>query len=188
LLPGRWILGGAMMAVGASFDWLRSQVLGDRWSSEELFAEAAATAPGASGLVFLPYLAGERSPIWDDTARGVFCGLRLDHGRGHLARAVLEGGAMALRHVAAPIADAGIPIHELRLAGRPANSRVWSQIKSDVLNVPAVVPDVLDASVLGAATIAAVGAGLAPDLDSAIEAMRGDRERFVPQPATHATY
>jgi xylulokinase len=188
LLPGRWILGGAMMAVGASLDWLRSQVLGDRWSTDELFAEAVGVGPGAGGLVFLPYLAGERSPIWDDTARGVFCGLRLDHRRGHLARAVLEGGAMALRHVATPIAEAGIPIHELRLAGRPANSRVWSQIKSDVLDVPAVVPEVLDAGVLGAATIAAVGARLLPDLDTAIEAMRGDRERFVPQPASRATY
>jgi xylulokinase len=177
-----------MMAVGASLDWLRSQVLGDRWSTDELFAEAAGVGPGAGGVVFLPYLAGERSPIWDDTARGVFCGLRLDHGRGHLTRAVLEGGAMALRHVAAPIADAGVPIRELRLAGRPANSRVWSQIKSDVLNVPAVVPEVLDASVLGAATIAAVGAGRLPDLDSAIEAMRADRERFGPQPATRLTY
>jgi xylulokinase len=188
LLPDRWVLGGAMMAIGSSLEWLARSVLAERWTITELIEEAAGIAPGAGGLVFLPYLAGERSPIWDDRARGVFCGLRLEHGRAHLVRAVLEGGAFALRHVAAPIADAGVRITELRVAGRPASSRVWTQIKRDVLAVPATVPRVLDASVLGAATIAAVGARLLPDLDAAIAAMRGDRERFEPRPEHGPTY
>lgn len=188
LFPGRWILGGAMMAIGASLTWLRTQVLDDRWTTDELLVAAATVAPGADGLVFLPYLAGERSPIWDGQARGVLFGLRLDHGRAHLVRAVLEGGALALRHVAAPITAAGLPIRELRLAGRPASSRTWTQIKADVLGVPTVAPLVLDAAVLGAATIAAVGAGLLPDLAQAAVRMRGDRERFSPRPETQAAY
>ena len=188
LVPGRWVLGGAMMAIGASLTWLCSQVLGDRWSMDELFAAADAIAPGADGLVFLPYLAGERSPIWDEHARGVFCGLRLNHDRGHLVRAVLEGGALALRHVATPILSAGLPIHELRLAGRPASSRTWAQIKSDVLGVPTVAPVVLDAAVLGAAAIAAVGGGLVVDLAHAASRMRGDRERFTPRDEARAVY
>ncbi len=188
LLPDRWILGGAMMAIGASLEWLRARVLGEQVTMDQLFAEAAAVSPGADGLVFLPYLAGERSPIWDEDARGVLAGLRLDHGRGHIARAVLEGGAFALRHVATPIAEAGVPITELRLAGRPASSGAWAQIKSDVLGVPAVMPAVLDAGVLGAATLAAVGAGLFPDLDAAVGALRGDRQRFMPRPETRTTY
>jgi xylulokinase len=188
LLPGRWILGGAMMAIGASFDWLRRVVLGDRVTAEDLFAEAERAAPGLGGLIFLPYLSGERSPIWDEDARGVFVGLRIDHDRGALVRAVLEGGALALRHVAAPIAEAGTPIRELRLSGRPATSRTWSQIKADVLGVPAVIPDVLEASVLGAAMLAAVGAGLLSDLDAAAAAMHHEQRRLKPRPETRATY
>jgi xylulokinase len=188
LLPERWILGGAMMAIGASLDWLRVDVLGNRWPIEELFAQAADTPPGALGLVFLPYLAGERSPIWDDAARGAFVGLGLGQSRGHLVRAVLEGGALALRHVAAPIVEAGFAITDLRLAGRPARSGLWAQIKADVLGVPTIEPTVAEAGVLGAATLAAVGAGRFDDLDSAIGAMRGDRQVWQPRSETRATY
>jgi xylulokinase len=188
LLPDRWIVGGAMSAIGASFDWLRRAAFAGTASADELLAAAGEAPPGADGLLFLPYLAGERSPIWDDDARGAFVGLRTTHGRGDLVRAVLEGGAFALRHVAAPIAAAGVPIGELRLAGRPATSEVWSQIKSDVLGVPAVTPAVVDASVFGAATIAAVGVGAHPDLETAIAAMRADRRRYRPEPATRAVY
>jgi len=122
-LPGRWILGGAMAALGASVDWLRSAVLGDRWSPDELFLAAASVPPGAGGLLFLPYLAGERAPIFDEAARGAFVGLTLGHGSAHLARAVLEGTAFAVRHVAEPIVAAGIPCVS---SGRPAARRRWT--------------------------------------------------------------
>ncbi len=87
-------------------------------------AEAAATPPGADGLVFLPYLAGERSPIWDPEARGVLAGLTLGHGRGHIARAIVEASALAIRHVAAPMLAAGVEVTEMRVCGGPARSRV----------------------------------------------------------------
>ena len=122
-LPGLWVVGGAMAALGASVDWMRSAVLGDRWTPDELFLAAAGVAPGADGLVFLPYLAGERAPIFDEEARGVLFGLTLAHGPEHLARAALEGAAFALRHVAEPLAAAGAPVRELRLAGRPSAGR-----------------------------------------------------------------
>jgi xylulokinase len=188
LLADRWVVGGAMMAIGSSFDWLREAVLGGRWSADELFAEAASTPPGADGLVFLPYLAGERSPIWDDDARGVFVGLSARHSRGHLVRAVLEGGAYALRHVASLVAAAGPSIRELSLAGRPATSHVWSQIKADVLGVPTVTSVVPDASVLGAATLGAVGAGMFPDLAAAVRAMKRAGDRYDPNPAVRVRY
>ena len=89
---------------------------------------------------------------------------------------------------AEPVAAAGVPIHALRLAGRPATSHVWSQIKADILGVPTITPQVVDASVLGAAMIAAVGADAHPDLSTAITAMRADRARFEPRPETRATY
>ncbi|HYM84908.1 MAG TPA: FGGY-family carbohydrate kinase, partial [Candidatus Dormibacteraeota bacterium] len=119
-LAGLWLVGGAMAATGRALDWLRDDVLGGAFSTEGLLEAAAATPAGANGLVFLPYLAGERSPIWDPSARGVFAGLTLRHGRGHLVRAVLEGAAFALRDVATPIKAAGLGIERLRVCGGPA--------------------------------------------------------------------
>lgn len=187
-IRGRWILGGAMAATGAAVDWLRSAVLGDRWTPDELFAAAAAVPAGAEGLVFLPYLAGERAPIFDEAARGAFVGLTLAHGPGHLARAVLEGGAFAVRHVAEPIRAAGLPLNAVRLAGRPTPGDLWARIKADVLGVPAAIPAVGDTAVMGAAILAAVGVGAAPDMAAGVEAMTSIVRQLEPDPALHARY
>jgi xylulokinase len=187
-LPGLWVLGGAMAATGASLEWLAGAVLGGQWSIDALIDEAAAVPAGAGGLVFLPYLAGERSPIWDERASGAFVGLRLDHGRGHLVRAVLEASAFAVRHVAAPIVEAGIAVADLRLAGRPATNRTWAQIKSDVSDLPVLLPRTPETSVLGAAMLAAVGAGLMSNLTEAVERMASTATRLEPRPETRATY
>jgi xylulokinase len=187
-LPGRWILGGAMAALGASVDWLRSAVLGERWTADELFAAAAAVPAGADGLVFLPYLAGERAPIFDEAARGAFVGLTLAHGPAHLARAVLEGGAFAVRHVAEPILAAGFPLRELRPAGRPAPGDLWARIKADVLGVPAAIPAIGETAALGAALLAAAGVGAVPDLEAGVAAMTASARRLEPDPAAHARY
>jgi xylulokinase len=187
-LPGRWIVGGAMAALGASLDWLRFTVLGDAWSLEALFADAAAVPPGSDGLVFLPYLAGERAPIFDDTARGAFAGLTLGHRRGHLVRAVLEGAAFATRHVAEPLAAAGAPVTELRLAGRPTPGDLWGRIKADVLGVTAAVPEIGETAVLGAAILAAVGIGAVPDLETGVERMTAVARRIDADPGLRAVY
>jgi xylulokinase len=182
-LPGRWAVGGAMAALGASVDWLRSAVLADLWSADELFVPA-----GAEGLVFLPYLAGERAPIFDEEARGAFVGLTLAHGRAHLFRAVLEGAAFAMRHVAEPLAVAGAPASELRLAGRPSPGDLWARIKADVLGVPAIIPAVGETAVLGAAIIAAAGVGAMPSLEAGVASMAAIARRLEPDPATRAAY
>lgn len=187
-LPGLWVMGGAMAALGASVDWLRATVLGERWTAEELFAEAASVPAGAEGLVFLPYLAGERAPLFDDAARGAFAGLTLTHGRGHLVRAVLEGAAFAMRHVAEPLAVAGAPVRELRLAGRPTPGDLWGRIKADVLGVPVAVPAVGETGVMGAAIIAAAGIGAVRDLEAGVVAMTSIARRLGPEPATRAVY
>ena len=187
-LPGRWAVGGAMAALGASVGWLRSSVLADRWSAEELFAEAASLPAGAEGLIFLPYLAGERAPLFDEDARGAFVGLTLAHGRAHLFRAVLEGVAFAMRHVAEPLALAGAPVLELRLAGRPSPGDLWARIKADVLGVPAIIPAVGETAVLGAAIIAAAGVGALPDLEAGVASMAPIARRLEPDPATRAAY
>ncbi len=187
-LPGRWAVGGAMAALGASVDWLRATVLGDRWTMAELFAEAAEVPPGADGLLFLPYLAGERAPVFDEAARGAFAGLTLAHGRGHLVRAVLEGAAYAMRHVAEPLAAAGAPMTSLRLAGRATPGDLWGRIKADALGVPVIVPAVGETAVVGAAVLAATGSGAVPDLASAVAAMTGSARRLLPDPAARAVY
>jgi xylulokinase len=187
-LPGMWAVGGAMAALGASLDWLRGSVLGDRWTLDELFAEAAAVPAGAGGVTFLPYLAGERAPVFDESARGAFVGLGLEHGRGHLVRAVLEGAAYAMRSVAEPLAAAGAPVRELRLAGRPTPGDLWARIKADVLGVPVAIPVVGETAVLGAAILAAAGSGAAADLDAAVAAMTAVARRVVPDPAARAPY
>jgi xylulokinase len=187
-LDGRWLVGGAMAATGRALDWLRDDVLGGDLTTDELLAAAASTPPGAEGLVFLPYLAGERSPIWDASARGVFAGLTLRHERGHLARAVLEGAAFALRDVAEPIRAAGYPIHDLRVCGGPARSEAWNRIKADVLGVPVEVPAVTDTAMLGAAILGAVAIGAEADFPSAIASMVRVERRIEPDAATQATY
>ena len=187
-LPGLWVVGGAMAATGAAIDWLRGPVLHDRWTTDELFAAAAATEPGADGLLFLPYLAGERAPIFDEQARGAFVGLTLGHGHGHLARAVLEGAAFAIRDVAEPLAAAGAPVRELRLAGRPSPGDLWARIKADVLGVPVAIPVIGDTAVLGAAVLAAAGVGAAPDLATGVASMTSVDRRIAPDPAAHARY
>lgn len=187
-LPGLWAVGGAMAALGASVDWLRTGVLGDRWTLDELFAEAAAVPAGADGLVFLPYLAGERAPVFDEGARGAFAGLTLAHGRAHLVRAVLEGAAYSMRHVAEPLAVAGAPVRSLRLAGRPTPGDLWARIKADVMGVPAIIPAVGETAVVGAAILAAAGVGAVPDLAAGVAAMTGIARRIEPDPATLGVY
>lgn len=177
-----------MAATGAALDWLRGQVLDDALAPDDLFREAATVEPGSGGLIFLPYLAGERAPIFDEGARGVFAGLNLTHGRAHLVRSVLEGAAFALRDVASPIVAAGAPILELRLAGRASAGDLWARIKADVLGVPVTIPTIGETSVLGAAILAAAGIGAVPDLASGVAAMTSVARRIDPDPATRDRY
>jgi xylulokinase len=174
---GRWLLLGAMVASGGSLRWLRDLLGGG--SFDALTAEAEAEPPGASGLVFLPYMMGERSPIWDSDARGVFLGLTLASGRGALVRAVLEGAAFALRHNVEVAASAGIDVAELRSVGGGAQSRLWSQIKADVLGVPVLLPETSIGAPFGDAALACVAAGLQTDVRGLVGTVRV-RERFEP--------
>jgi len=183
--PGRWLLLGAMVASGGSLRWLRD-LLGEQ-SFDSLTAEAEAEPAGANGLVFLPYMMGERSPIWDSDARGVFVGLSLASGRGSLVRAVLEGAAFAVRHNVEVAAAAGIQIGDLRSVGGGARSRLWSQIKADVVGVPVLLPETSIGAPFGDAALAVVAAGLHPDVRGLVQRVRV-RERFEPRPEAARRY
>jgi xylulokinase len=187
-LPGLWLVGGAMAATGAALDWFRDAVLAGRFSSADLLAEAAAVPAGAEGLLFLPYLAGERSPIWDPAARGAFAGLTLAHGRSAMTRSILEAAAFALRHVATPILEAGGQVDRMRVCGGPAHDPTWNQIKADVTGFRVEVPRILETAVVGSAILAATGVGAQPDLPAAIRAMATIDHVVEPDPANRDAY
>jgi xylulokinase len=187
-LPGLFSVGGAMAATGAALDWFAHDVLGGSVSIDRLIEEAAVVPAGADGLVFLPYLAGERSPIWDPAARGAFVGLTLRHARAHMTRAILEAAALAIRHVAAPMLDAGIRVTAMRACGGPAAADAWNQIKADVTGFTVEVPRVRETAAMGAAILAAVGVGAHAGLQAAIESMTSIDRRFVPDPQRMRVY
>jgi xylulokinase len=191
-LPGLWVIGGAMTATGKSLEWfadvVRGLESGTGSATEDLIGQAASIAPGSDGLIFLPYLAGERSPIWDPLARGAFVGLTLSHGREHLVRAILEAAALALRHVASSIVAAGVRIDEVRVSGGTARSDTWNQIKADVLGAPVAVPEVRETAVLGAAIIAARERGWHDGTLEAVRSMVRIDHRLESNPANRAVY
>ena len=187
-LAGLYSVGAAMAATGRALDWFRDDVLGGTVTTDALLVEAAATPPGADGLVFLPYLAGERSPIWDPEARGVLAGLTLGHGRGHVARAILEASALAIRHVAVPMLAAGVRVTEMRVCGGPARSPVWNQVKADVTGFTVAVPDVLETAVLGSAILGACAIDAYADLPTAIAGMTRIHHRIEPDRSLAPVY
>jgi xylulokinase len=170
-LPGTWHLMGVMLSAAGSLRWLRDTVAPGR-PFDELVAEAEAVPPGADGLVFLPYLTGERTPHPDPLARGAFVGLTVRHGPGHLVRAVLEGVAFGLRDGFDLVrATAPDPIRELRASGGGTRSALWRRIVADVLGTPLALTATAEGAAAGAAVLAAVGAGWHPDVQAAADAM-----------------
>jgi xylulokinase len=157
---------GTMQAAGKSIDWARG--LFNIESNAAFDGEAALTPPGSDGLVFLPYIDGERSPIFDACARGVFFNIDSHHQRSHFVRSVLEGISYALCSILAVYRESGA-VSELRLIGGGANSKLWRQILADILGVEIRITDVHADSItsLGVALAAGVGAGVYKNLDEA---------------------
>jgi len=186
LVPGTYIIGGAFVAGGRAMDWWAGIAADGDLPQALRFAEAA--PPGSGGLVCLPFLAGERSPIWDPTASGAILGLTFEHGSSHLARAVIEGTAYELRLLAEAVLATGARIDELRVCGGQAQSRLWNQIKADVIGLPASVPRLPEVALMGDAICAAVGAGFYADLQSAAETMVQVGEVLEPNVASRVTY
>lgn len=177
-------LGGTLS--GALQEWFRSIAAPDT-AFETLDAEAAAVPAGAEGLRLLPYLQGERTPVWDAGARGAFVGLSLVHGRGHLYRAVLEGVAVSFRHCAEVAAEKGPRLREVIAVNGGARSAVWRQILCDALGVPLYyVPDGA-AAPTGGALLAGIAVGLVDGVDAA-RRWRPALVRHVPDAARTEIY
>jgi xylulokinase len=173
---------------GGSVQWF-GDMLGIK--QKDLFGmldqEAAATPAGAEGLVFLPYLMGERTPIWDSQARGVFLGLANSHSRGHLFRAVLEGVAFGYRQMLEILIERDNPLTEIIAINGGARSPLWRQIFADVLEVPIRWRPNSGGTMLGGAYLAAVGSGIQKDFTGLAAWLEPTLDTF-PNPAHAEVY
>jgi xylulokinase len=187
VVDGTWFAMAVMLSAAGSLGWLHD-VIGDV-PYETLLAEAAACPPGADGVSFLPYLSGERSPYPDPDARGAFTGLALGHGRGAIARAVLEGVAFGLRDVLDVVSDAtGARPQTARLSGGGARGELWPAIFASALDLPLTRVTVDEGAALGAALLGGVAAGMWADTQEAVAAAVRTGETVEPDPAWVAVY
>jgi xylulokinase len=184
-IPGRWHVMGVTQAAGLSLRWLRDRLglsaEGDR-AYEKLIAEAADVAPGSDGVLWAPYLMGERTPHLDPNVRGALMGLAASHTRGHIVRAVLEGVAFSLRDSFTIFSELALPVEKVRLGGGGARSPLWRQIQADVYGqaVETVVTE--EGAGYGAALLAGVGAGVWRSVDEACDAVVRGAQVTQPDP------
>jgi gluconokinase len=205
LAEGRWVVGAAINNAGIVYAWLRDQLAGAASAAgrgqgsgvggqgsgeidlEDMNRWAAEVPAGSLGLLFLPYLAGERSPNWNASARGLLFGLSLAHDYRHLARATLEGVGYRMRTIFEPMEEVAGPAHEIRATGGFIRSPLWLQIVCDVLGRDFLVTDSPEASSLGAAQLAMRGAGIVANFDD-LAPMVTPGEQVHPDPDRHALY
>ncbi len=186
----RWYIMGAILCAGLSLRWFRDLLAlsGEADAYDRLSALAGDVAPGSEGIIFLPYLAGERSPLMDPCARGCFIGLTLRHGSGHIARAIMEGVACALKQVLHTIEKLSVPVGNLLAAGNGMESPIWRQIVADMLNRPLSLAREGEQAGRGAAMIAGIGAGIYRDYAELEELIPDRKDVTDPIPAHRRLY
>lgn len=196
-VPGAWHLMGVMLAAGGSFRWFRDSLGQLEKSLAELIGvdpydllskEAERAPPGSEGLIFLPYLSGERTPHADPYARGVFFGLSLKHSRAHIIRAILEGVCYGLRDSLELMGSLGVKAREVRVLGGGARSALWRQILADVLGVDAYTMEVDEGSSFGAAILASVGVGAYSSVRDAVREMVRTKDYVKHNPVNRELY
>ncbi len=193
-VPERWHMMSVMLSAAGSLRWFRD-ALAPGVEFSELVATAAEVPAGSDGLLFLPYLSGERSPYPDPLARGAFVGLTLAHDRRHMTRAVLEGVAFGLRDGLDLMIEAGLPApRQIRASGGGTASALWCQILADVLDAEIATVDTTEGAAYGAALLGAVGAGWRPTVEGIVSEFVHASLIATPGPAAaasaaaHATY
>jgi xylulokinase len=186
-VPGGWHAMGVMLSAGGALRWFRD-TLAPQESFATLTAEAERWPPGVEGLVFLPYLAGERTPHADPSARAAFTGLSLRHDRGALVRAVLEGVAYGLRDSLELLTELGVRAEVGRSSGGGARSDLWLRIVASVLGLPIQRTAVAEGSAYGAALLAGVAAGVFADVHDAVARCVRISDTIDPDREWHAVY
>jgi xylulokinase len=186
-VPGSWLAMGVMLSAAGSLRWFRD-ALAPGSSFDALLAEAAGWQPGAEGLLFAPYLAGERTPHADPDARGAFVGLELRHDRGALVRAVLEGVAFGLRDSLELLRALGVAGDRGRASGGGARGRLWLEIVASVLGLPLELTVVEEGSAYGAAILGGVAGAVFTDVHDGVARCVRVRETIEPNPGWVAAY
>lgn len=185
-IPERWHVMGVTQGAGLSLRWFRDQfgagVDDGRDPYERLSEEAATVPPGSDGVLWAPYLMGERTPHLDPHARAALIGLSASHKRAHVVRAILEGVAFSLRDTLTIFEEMGVPVESIRLGGGGARSRVWRQIQADVYGREVELVEADEGAAYGAALLAGVGGGAWSSVDDACAAAVRVRERTQPDP------
>ncbi len=186
-VPGRYHLMAVTLSAGGAFRWLRD-TLGQAASYDEMTAAAATVPPGAEGLLFLPYLTGERTPHLDPLARGAFVGLTARHTPAHLIRAVMEGVVYSLRDGLEIMRGLGVPISQVRATGGGGRSPLWRQMQADIYAAEVVTLTAEEGPAYGAALLAGVGTGQFADVNAAVEQCVSIAGRTEPGPQARAQY
>ncbi|MFZ4452859.1 gluconokinase [Salibacterium aidingense] len=181
LMENQWVIGGPINNGGIAFRWIKDQLFPEQKDEadgkgnsryEELTARAETIKPGADGLLFLPYLIGERAPFWDSDTKGVFFGLTLSHGRDHMVRSVLEGVMYQMYSVVIALIEAGVKPTEYRAGGGFARSELWRQMMADIFEEEIVIPESHQGSCFGAAWLAMKSLNIIQDFSSVQEIIK----------------
>ena len=170
-IPGRWHVMGVTQAAGLSLRWFRDNFAAPSESYDQLSSQAAEVPPGAGGVLWAPYLMGERTPYPDPDVRAALVGLAADHTRAHVVRAILEGVAFSLKDSLTIFRELGIPVKAIRVGGGGARSPLWRQIQADVYGQAVETVQAEEGAAYGAALLAGVGAGVWASVDAACDAV-----------------
>ena len=189
VVSGKWVIEGLQSSAGSCLTWLWKTLGGEYDAfSRGVLSQVANVGPGSDGLLFFPYLSGAAAPHWDAGAGGAFFGLTLSHGRLHLARAIMEGVSLETREILDIFAALDIPIRDVRLTGGYTSLDVWNQVQADVFNRPVHTLREPEATLLGAAILAACGAGAFASADEAASRMVRIDRTFEPAAANVEAY
>jgi xylulokinase len=184
-----WLAGGSNNLGGGIIEWAKQLLFQDDDDAyETMEREIADIKPGADGLIFLPYLLGERTPVWNPLARGVFFGLSRHHTRKHMLRAVFESAGFSILHIAETLRELGIGIKSISASGGLSRLNLVCQIKADMLGMPIGIVDEFETTSLGAAILAGVGSGYFPSLKDATQALIRKSRYFEPNKNNHEVY
>ncbi len=193
----KWISEGLQAAAASSYRWFRDTIgyvgrqvesLGGMNAYEVLNSMVAAVPAGSNGLIYLPYLAGSITPNFDSNARGAFIGLTFAHNTAMMARSVMEGVSFETRDILSSFMHMGVELREIRLSGGATKSPLWCQIQTDIYGRPTVSLEEGECTVLGAAILGAVGAGVFANMKEGIDAMVRVKSTFEPDQSTRAQY
>lgn len=186
--PDKYYMMGVMLSATGSFNWLKEKLFKNQYNLKELNNIASNSKPGSQGLIFLPYLNGERTPHADPNARGVYFGISNTHNISHFVRSTMEGVAFGLRDSYELIKDKEISIDEIRLIGGGAKSSLWCQILSDILGEELSLINIEEGPAFGAAIIAGVGTQVFNSFDEAEENFIKIKETINPNPDNYEMY